>query len=674
MPVMGLNSSHLRTLAAGLAHIDELFSQIEAAANSAAANSPFPRFQNDLTPTQRQVIADHVARFRAQVAEAVSAMRISDPGHSVRASWAIQTALTLISIDLAEIAPDRLRGYGEVAPEGIQFVERLLADLERTLTRLRAYLNQGLGKDLAGRLARLERAPVDLDLLRVLERVVTERGFIEFRGVIDSLLEQLETGTFEIAMFGRVSAGKSSLLDTVLETRILPVGVTPVTAVATRIQWGDSPSARVSFAEGPEEEVAAERLSEYVTEADNPGNAKRVTRVVVCIPSPRLRAGIVFVDTPGVGRLATVGGRESYAYLPRCDLGIVLVDAGGSPAPEDLELLRLLYDSGIPGMALMSKADLLSAEDRVRMRDYLEREIKGSLGLDLPVHPVSSREPDADLARRWFAIEIEPLCGEVQAARDRSSRRKLGHLREGVAAALRTALGRPEEAAGTERGRGEIERLAAEAEASLRRSADRCERIARGTNDLASQVIDIVARVLAAGEGADTSAVAAIVEEALVAAGDRAVSEVQKEFVETRTRLRECLTEMERALPLRSANPTEVQLDLLGRPALIVPPEVRAVTVSLPRWLRPARSLYERRIASLLRAELLRPSQTAFSALASALRRWSRSVVARLSEQFTAQAEPFRAHARRVAGAGTNDRDVSRLETDLREIEGFDDS
>jgi hypothetical protein len=56
--------------------------------------------------------------------------------------------------------------------------------------------------------------------------------------------------SFEIALFGRVSSGKSSLLNAVLETNLLPIGVTPVTAVPTRIAeqyvvpWLDAEQAR----------------------------------------------------------------------------------------------------------------------------------------------------------------------------------------------------------------------------------------------------------------------------------------------------------------------------------------------------------------------------------------------------------------------------------------------
>ena len=55
---------------------------------------------------------------------------------------------------------------------------------------------------------------------------------------------------------------------------------------------------------------------EYASEEKNPGNYKHVTGIVVAVPSPRLREGVVLVDTPGIGSLATSGSAETFAYLP----------------------------------------------------------------------------------------------------------------------------------------------------------------------------------------------------------------------------------------------------------------------------------------------------------------------------------------------------------------------
>lgn len=95
------------------------------------------------------------------------------------------------------------------------------------------------------------------------------------------------------------------------------------------------------------------------------------------LPSPRLHDGVVFVDTPGVGSLATAGAAETIAYLPRCDHGVLLVDATAPLTADDVGTLDRLVEAGIPATVLLSKADLLSASDLDRRRG---RAVAGELG------------------------------------------------------------------------------------------------------------------------------------------------------------------------------------------------------------------------------------------------------------------------------------------------------
>jgi len=70
------------------------------------------------------------------------------------------------------------------------------------------------------------------------------------------------------------------------------------------------------------------------------------------------------LDTPGLGSLATAGAAETLAYLPTCDLGIVLIDAGSTLTAEDIHTVFALRQAAIPVQILISKADLLSEMDQ----------------------------------------------------------------------------------------------------------------------------------------------------------------------------------------------------------------------------------------------------------------------------------------------------------------------
>src|SRR5208337_4062500 len=238
-------------------------------------------------------------------------------------------------------------GFGDISDTDATELNGIAGELKALVSRLGQYLERRAGKDFKERLQQLEGAGNNLGLLSRIERVVAERGLVEFRGTIASVLDRAEDRSFEIAVFGRVSSGKSSLLNAVLGTDVLPVGVTPVTAVPTRITHGEEPSLTVSFTNAPAKTFAIPRLGEFATEQQNPGNAKHVTRITITITASRLASGVSFVDTPGLGSLATSGAAETLAYLPKCDLGVVLIDAGSTLTEEDVRTIRALQEAAI---------------------------------------------------------------------------------------------------------------------------------------------------------------------------------------------------------------------------------------------------------------------------------------------------------------------------------------
>ncbi len=271
----------------------------------------------------------------------------------------------------------------------------LIDEMQGIVSRLSSYLAQDQSADLEDRLRRLEEAGSDIALVQSLERAIDQHGLVEFRPALGTIVDRLETETFEIAVFGRVSSGKSSLLNHIAGQDLLPVGVNPVTAVPTRLAYGPKPRATAWFADRKPEQFGIERLAEFVTEQHNPSNLQHVTRIVVELPAQRLREGVVYVDTPGLGSLATSGAAETRAYLPRCDLGVVLIDAGSTLTQDDLATIEALYDVGIPASVLLSKADLLAPADRDRALQYVAGHIRSDLGFELPVHAISIKVDQA---------------------------------------------------------------------------------------------------------------------------------------------------------------------------------------------------------------------------------------------------------------------------------------
>ncbi|MFZ0419909.1 MAG: dynamin family protein [Candidatus Sulfotelmatobacter sp.] len=435
-----LNSNHERRLSVTCRHIDKLLADMETMLNVSSSRLAFPQYALDLNAAQRRVIEDFISRIRAQLIRVLDGQNIERPPADIPVARSLHSTLTFVDIAVEELKPEYMRGYGEVPPQAAVELNGIAGELQGLVRQLDHFLMRGTGENLQQRLEKLEQTGDEVLLLRKLETVISEHGLVEFRSTLSMILDRLEDNTFEIAMFGRVSSGKSSLLNAILETDVLPVGVTPITAVPTRLAYAESPSVNVWFANRAPERYEISLLPEFVAEQFNPGNEKHVTRIVAQLGSPRLREGITFVDTPGLGSLATRGAAETLAYLPRCELGVVLIDAGSTLTPDDLQTIQILYDAAIPATILLSKADLLTAQDQSCVIEYVKDHIRKELNVDLSIHPVSVVRESKELLTRWFEDDIAPLYSQRQDLKMRSIRRKLGGLRQSVEIALRGRL------------------------------------------------------------------------------------------------------------------------------------------------------------------------------------------------------------------------------------------
>ena len=190
----------------------------------------FRRYVRDITQAQQKTIEDYITRIRARLVQVMEGQGIRTNPPGIFVSRAVHARLYAIDVAAEEIKPQYMMGFGNIPDTTATELNGIAGELQALVSRLGQYLGEGAGQDFRERLQRLEGAGNDLDLLSRIERVVAKRGLVEFRGTIDAILDRAEDRSFEIAVFGRVSSGKSSLLNAVIGTDVLPVGVTPVTA------------------------------------------------------------------------------------------------------------------------------------------------------------------------------------------------------------------------------------------------------------------------------------------------------------------------------------------------------------------------------------------------------------------------------------------------------------
>ncbi len=213
---------------------------------------------------------------------------------------------------------------------------------------------------------------------RALRRLADGRPELAAR--VDRLIERIAAGRFHVTVLGDFKRGKSTLVNAIVGRALLPSGVVPLTAVATEIHFGTART-EVVFLDGRREAVPAEDLAAYVTERDNPANAKGVARVEVGIPGVLGAPGVVLVDTPGAGSANEHNSEAAYAALAESDAAVLVLSADSPVSDSEQAIMAQLAERGCKVFVVVNRSDHLRPEEL----DEVEAFVAARLGEHLDV-------------------------------------------------------------------------------------------------------------------------------------------------------------------------------------------------------------------------------------------------------------------------------------------------
>jgi GTP-binding protein EngB required for normal cell division len=664
------SATHQRYLLSSFRSIDKLLS--EALANLRADDDGrlFATHTPDATESQRQVLSDYVAQLRFILRRFLQARAFSDMHRSVGALWSFRVAINFAAITVEELRPSYLRGYGNIDPESEAAIERLASDLKVLLRRMARYLDHGEGAGLGARLAQLETTVDEIELLREIDRTISSHGLIELRTPLEQLVKRAASPYLEVAVFGRVNSGKTSLLNWWLGQPLLPTGVTPMTAVPTRILRGEIPQARVTTISAAPLDIPVDQLRPYLTEDHNPSNTKGVLEVEIRIPATRLIDGLCLVDTPGLGSLATVGAAQTLEYLPRCDLGVLLIEAGGVIGREDVDVARAIVDSGGELVIALSKADRLSDTDLSRALEYARVQLTAKLNASFDVRAISTVPTHVALTEAWFRHEFHPRLAAHREHTARALRRKIGALLESVVALLQARLESDVAAKRGERTQAEHPGPETDPVSQVHAEIDRERRslisIGLSHTDI-DRIIGVASEELVRRwmtPSNDHAIVEAAVRASISNSAAGEADALAQRLRRFRTRLQDSLNALVNSSAPALELPTPHGRPLLDSAAVPLPPSLRR-----PRVLGVLRPLMRvearRRLDQYARVSLKRQ----LAIYEDALRRWGTGYLDDLAAQYDS-ALALRAGVERAAAAGALDRNRAVvLESDLKRLQ-----
>jgi GTPase Era involved in 16S rRNA processing len=228
------------------------------------------------------------------------------------------------------------------------------------------------------------------------EHIVDEAGpsYVSCREKLHALKQRLREERFHLAVLGQFKRGKSTLLNALLEEEALPVSVIPLTAIPTFIRSGDRRHARVIFNGGEssiERDAAntqelSEFLAQYVTEEANPANRLGVSYVEVLHPAPFLRAGVVLIDTPGIGSTFRHNTEATLNFLPQCDAALFIVSRVRPISEVEVDFLKEILDKTARTFFVLNKTDYLAGDELAETIGFLKQALKDHVGIGEEAH------------------------------------------------------------------------------------------------------------------------------------------------------------------------------------------------------------------------------------------------------------------------------------------------
>jgi GTP-binding protein EngB required for normal cell division len=231
-----------------------------------------------------------------------------------------------------------------------------------------------------------------------------------------NLGERLMEGRFYVACIGQSKRGKSTLLNALVGDAVLPTGVVPITAVPTVLRYGEKRGARVRFQGGAWKDLAPEDLVQYVSEEQNPENAKSVAGVEVFVPSRLLADGMCLVDTPGLGSIFAGNTAATQAFVPQIDAAIIVVGADPPIAGEELALVEEVGRQVRQILVVLNKADRATESERQIAGPFTRKVLEKRLGRPIgAIYEVSSFESLEKKGNGWdWELLVESLQNLVQ--------------------------------------------------------------------------------------------------------------------------------------------------------------------------------------------------------------------------------------------------------------------
>ena len=239
--------------------------------------------------------------------------------------------------------------------------------------------------------------PTDPRQVRVIVELIEHTRKIAETNKRDDLIGRLAAARdritdpqIRVVIAGQLKQGKSQLLNSLLNMPVARVGDDESTVLTTVVLYADQPAAQliVATADGGVEaiEIPTADINKDLRRAPQAAG-REVLRVEVIAPSPLLKGGLVFIDTPGVGGHGQPHLAATLGLLPDADAMLMVSDASQEFTEPEMTFIRQAFEICPVATIVATKTDLYPHWRAVVDADraHLQR-----AGIEIPLIPASS--------------------------------------------------------------------------------------------------------------------------------------------------------------------------------------------------------------------------------------------------------------------------------------------
>lgn len=228
-----------------------------------------------------------------------------------------------------------------------------------------------------------------------------------------TLLQKVIETELVVPVIGAFSAGKSSLLNSLIGSDVLPVGIAPETELATELRYSSEPHLLAIRPDGMQERLPVEALSSINR------RSSEFSHLRLYLDSEALKtiAPLVLVDMPGFGSSLENHNKAISYYLPRGVHFIVLTSVeDGNITQSMLRKLDELKTYDTEFTFLISKCDLRATNQVEEVQSYIDDQLGvyfgahyrsialGNQGGSELAHALTTLQPDALFSRLFLDI------------------------------------------------------------------------------------------------------------------------------------------------------------------------------------------------------------------------------------------------------------------------------